>query len=570
MSFTQGLSGLSAASSDLEVIGNNVANANTVGFKASQAQFGDLFAAALSGSGSSQIGIGTKLETVAQQFTQGNISTTGNTLDMAINGPGFFSLSNGVGSTVYSRNGQFQLNKNGYIVSSAGYEVLGYKLDSNGHQVGSGGLPLYIPTATGAPAATGSTTGTGTTPGITIGMNLDSGALPPALSSSGPAYLTPVGNAFNPNNASSYNNSTSITTYDSFGNPQNTTMYFVKASTFLPQGPAASPATTMQTDSTTGVTTVTLGGTALAASSTLAVGQVLQGNGFPAGTTIATLTAAVPATVPATYSSFTTSSASPSAAIAPATATPVDITVDDPNQWLVYTTVTSQATGAATGATIYPSPAPATGSWSPTGVLSFGNSGTTPTFSQYTNTVSTAPPLQTPVTTAPGIIIQPNGTPAISFQPNGATQPAETVPFDFSSATQFGVPFAVTKSSQDGYTAGSLSGFTVGTTGVITGSYSNGTTQPLGQIELTTFPNMQGLQPLGNNTWGQTQASGSPVTSAPGVGNNGVLQTGATEDSSTNLTDELVNMMTAQRNYQANAQTIKTQDTILQTLINLR
>src|SRR5512135_1408224 len=108
MSFTQGLSGLNSASKDLEVIGNNVANANTVGFKQSQAQFGDVFAAALSGAGAAQIGIGSRLLTVAQQFTQGNISTTNNSLDMAINGPGFFVLDTGHG-VGYSRNGQFQL-----------------------------------------------------------------------------------------------------------------------------------------------------------------------------------------------------------------------------------------------------------------------------------------------------------------------------------------------------------------------------------------------------------------------------------------------------------------------------
>src|SRR4030042_764231 len=119
MSFTQGLSGLNAASSDLEVIGNNVANANTVGFKGSQAQFADVFAASLGGAGTSQIGIGARLAAVAQQFTQGNISVTNNPLDMAVNGPGFFVM-NGVNGISYSRNGQFQLDKDGYIVSRTG------------------------------------------------------------------------------------------------------------------------------------------------------------------------------------------------------------------------------------------------------------------------------------------------------------------------------------------------------------------------------------------------------------------------------------------------------------------
>jgi flagellar hook protein FlgE len=232
-----------------------------------------------------------------------------------------------------------------------------------------------------------------------------------------------------------------------------------------------------------------------------------------------------------------------------------------PNNGLVYTTVTNPTTGAA----IFPTPAPTAGQWSPTGQLTFNTSGIDPVFNAYSN--ATLIPSDPPSTVSPP---SPAAATSIQFAPNGTSGNVETIPFDFSASTQFGVPFGVTKLSQDGYTAGQLSGFTIGSDGTITGNYSNGVTKALGQIALTTFANMQGLQPLGNNTWAQTQASGSAVTNAPGSGLNGTLQTGATEDSSTNLTDELVNMMTAQRNYQANAQTIKTQDTVMQTLINLR
>lgn len=533
MSFTQGLSGLSAASSDLEVIGNNVANANTVGFKASQAQFGDLFAAALSGAGTAQIGLGTKLETVAQQFTQGNISTTGNSLDMAINGPGFFTLDTGFG-TAYSRNGQFQLDKNGFIVSSAGYKLKGYSIDpTTGKPLGSP-TALNIPTAVSAAAATGASTGVGEK-GVVVGMNLDSRSLPPVL----------PGNVFNPNDPNTFNYSTPITTYDSKGVAQNTTMYFVKNSTFLPNA-----STSMVTAA--GTTTVTC-----AASATLAVGQAVEGAGFPTGTTI---TAVFPAGA-GPYTSFTTS-ANPSPV--PALATAADITVDRPNSWQVYTTVTNPTTGA----TIFPSPVPAAGAWVANGILSFGTNGRFPPAGGFTPNPN-APSAAAAAAAALLGNWEPNNTTTnISFTPGGADP--ETIPFDFSASTQFGATFSVTTSSQDGFTAGQLSGFTIGSDGTILGKYSNNTTKALGQVVLTTFPDMQGLQPLGNNTWGQTGASGSPVTNAPGVGTNGVIQTGATEDSSTNLTAELVNMMTAQRNYQANAQTVKTQDTVMQTLINMR
>ncbi len=100
--------------------------------------------------------------------------------------------------------------------------------------------------------------------------------------------------------------------------------------------------------------------------------------------------------------------------------------------------------------------------------------------------------------------------------------------------------------------------------------YSNGQRKPAGQIELANFRNPQGLQPLGGNAWARTFTSGDPVVGVPGDGNMGVLQAGALEESNVDLTGELVNMITAQRIYQANAQTIKTQDQVLQTLVNLR
>ena len=131
MSFQQGLSGLNAASKQLEVIGNNVSNANTVGFKQSRAEFSDVFANSLNGGGASQIGIGTKVSSVAQQYTQGNITATNNSLDIAINGGGFFRMSNN-GAITYSRNGQFQMDKFGYIVDAESKRLTGYSASSTG------------------------------------------------------------------------------------------------------------------------------------------------------------------------------------------------------------------------------------------------------------------------------------------------------------------------------------------------------------------------------------------------------------------------------------------------------
>ena len=152
MGFEQGLSGLNAASKSLDVIGNNVANASTVGFKQSQAQFADIYANSLGGGGSSQLpGIGVKVATVAQQFTQGNITTTNNSLDMAISGSGFFRMGNN-GSITYSRNGQFQLDKNGFIVDNQGNNLTGYQTNAAGMVVPTTPVPFryrrqtYCPT----------------------------------------------------------------------------------------------------------------------------------------------------------------------------------------------------------------------------------------------------------------------------------------------------------------------------------------------------------------------------------------------------------------------------------------
>jgi flagellar hook protein FlgE len=142
MGFQQGLSGLNAASKSLDVIGNNVANASTVGFKESQAQFADVYASSLSGGGN-QAGIGVKVATVAQQFTQGNITTTNNSLDMAVSGSGFFRMDNN-GSITYSRNGQFQLDKNGFIVDNQGNNLTGFLPNAAGAIVATTPGPIQI------------------------------------------------------------------------------------------------------------------------------------------------------------------------------------------------------------------------------------------------------------------------------------------------------------------------------------------------------------------------------------------------------------------------------------------
>jgi flagellar hook protein FlgE len=407
MGFQQALSGLNGAARNLEVIGNNVANANTVGFKSSRAQFADVYANTLAGGSVGAIGIGTRLANVAQMFTQGNVTTTNNPLDVAINGEGFFRLSTN-GSISYTRNGQFQLDSNGYIVGSGGTHLTGFAADAAGNVTTGTPVDLRISKTDLSPLATTK---------ATAGLNLDSRrAVLPAAS-------------FNLANAATYHGATSLSTYDSLGNSHTLSLYFVK-------------------------------------------------------------------TAVNTYSVFAASD------------------------------------GVQVGAAAV-------------GTLAFNTDGS----------------LDTAATTLPFNLSIPVG--------GGATTPV-LVAVDFTGTTQFGTTFGVNDLTQNGYTAGKLSGFSIGGDGIIVGRYSNGQTFAQGQVALASFTNSQGLAPLGNNQWAETSGSGLPLVSSPGAGTLGVLQSGAVEEANVDLTQELVNMITAQRVYQANAQTIKTEDSLLQTIVNLR
>ena len=456
MGFQQGVSGLNVAAKNLDVIGNNVSNANTVGFKQSQAQFADVYTAAQGGSTTPAIGIGSKLATVAQQFGQGNVSITSNPLDLAISGQGFFQMDSN-GSTVYSRNGQFQLDKNGFIVNSKGDKLTGYKADPITGIVSAGSSgPLQLPTQAITPSATSKSE---------IGLNLDSREVAPRVK------------IFNPTDPESYNRSTAMTIFDTLGNEHVLNMYFVKAD---------APVNTWNTYVTVDNQPANPGGAA------------------PGGAEGA-------------------AGAAPAAAPAPA------------------------AEGAAPGAAA----APGTPTGTLVGTLTFNSVGA----------LASTNPASTPL----GIMSIPGG---IVFA-NGSTTPQQMT-MDFNMSTQFGAPFGVTALNQNGFTSGQLNGFSTSADGTVLGRYTNGQSKALGQVVLANFANQQGLQPLGNNEWGITASSGQPLVGKPGTASLGVLQSGAVEDSNVDLTAELVNMIMAQRVYQANAQTIKAQDSILQTITNIR
>ena len=491
MGFQVGLSGLNASSKHLDTIGNNVANSSTVGFKQSQAQFADLFSASLNGSAASQVGAGTKISGITQQFTQGNITNTNNPLDTAISGQGFFRMVDADGAVLYSRNGQFQMDKNGFLVNNQGHKVSGYLPDVNGVIIAAQPLPLQVSSADLKPNAT-------TT--AVMGANLDSRATVP---------FTAVFDAADP---TSYNSSTSLSVYDSLGASHVGTMYFQRQ-------PITPPTFTSATTTTATVSTV----------AGLAIGNTIT-FALPAPAQTATITGINAVTNTVTFAAL---------ALAP---TGGPLTTDAPSvNWKAFLTVDGVSVAGATTPEL-----------------------TMLTFDALGKLVSTTP-ASVPVGTVVSSALFPTST---------TVSPTQALTFDFGSptagTTQYGGNFGVNTLTQNGYTSGRLNSTTTSPDGTILGLYSNGQSRPLGQILLTNFTNPQGLQPVGNNEWVETADSGGPLVGIPGSSSLGLLQSSATEDSNVDLTAELVNMITAQRVYQANSQTIKTQDQLLQTIVSLR
>jgi flagellar hook protein FlgE len=500
MGYQQGLSGLAGASSDLDVIGNNIANANTVGFKQGQAQFADMYANSIATAVNNQVGIGTRMSEVEQNFSQGTISTDDIALHVAINGNGFFQMSNN-GSLTYSRNGVFQLDKNGYITNADGLKLMGYAANANGIINTAGTVPLQVPTANIPPTATTA---------ITAGLNLN--AQDNLALGSPTVNVTTTG--------SLQNNGASITDATQGSNAYTYTISFTSPTAYTVTGSDGS--------STSGTYTANT-------ATSLGNGEKITLAGTPATGDSVTV-APTPVKFDPTNSSTYTYS----------TSVPVYDSLGGQQQVDMYFVKTAAGTWD-----VYAGKDGSTAT-SKIGTAKFDTSG---------NLVST---------------LDASGNPTSSLftfnftipNTDGSSTP-QALSLKIAGTTQFGSKDGVNSLTQNGFAAGQLTNFTVGTDGTITGNYSNGQTAALGQVALATFANQNGLINLGNNEFQATSASGVAVIAAPGSTNHGSLQGGATENSNVDLTSELVALITAQRNYQANAQTIKTQQTVDQTLINL-
>lgn len=503
MSFQTGLSGLNASSRNLDVIGHNIANANTTGMKASRTEFSDMVASSLGAGGSGGAGIGVAVASISQQFSQGNISTTGNNLDVAINGGGFFQLTQADGSAGYTRDGSFKLDKDGFIKTNSGANLMGYPTDKTGKSTSASIQKLVLPTS--APIGANQTTL------VEAEFNLDARA-PVATSVTPPTPVTTYG--------------TSLVAFDSQGVEVPVTLNFVKT------GPNLALPTPILVDTWEVFDNSTLlaGTTSLANNAAIGATNASNFALDARNTALNVINDALDA------SNTATNTANGNTAL-PTYANPANPLIQYPTYLIAGQNNTVNA--------VIPAP------------VALGASGSLFTMTFDANGKLTAPAGTTTLT-----LTSPN--PAVGASGQFSVQ------LDVSKATQYGTAFAVSNLTQDGYTAGELTGLSIGETGVITSRYSNGQTQYSGQITLADFRNVQGLSPVGGNAWAATFTSGQPVQGSPGSGKFGGLRAGALEDSNVDLTSELVNMMTAQRAYQANAQTIKTQDQVMSTLVNLR
>ena len=466
MSFNTALSGLQAASVDLDVTSNNIANVATTGFKYSRSEFGDIYAVSPFGNSPTAVGNGVQVSSVAQQFTQGNFEFTDASLDLAISGQGFFVVSqNELGTDrTYSRAGQFTVNAEGFIVNNEGKFLQAFPVDSATGVVTSTSLnttsSLNLPPSTGAPQATET---------IEIGVNLDATA----------DALDPT--SFDPLNSNTYANSTSSTVHDSLGESHVLTYYFVKDLV----GSATNP-----DDST-----------------------------------------AVP---------------------------PV---VGDPNQWQMFTYLDDNAVDVTGGTSIiHPGSAQTSASPATAGTLAatfkFNADGSL-------NTTTSSPASldnSIPASVLGFGVTAGNGAAALNLSHDFANN----------TTTQFASNFSVNTLNPTGFSTGRLTGIDISDDGLVRASYTNGISIPMGKVALADFPNSQGLVNAGGSSWGETTDSGAVLAGEAGSGRFGLIQSGALEASNVDLTQQLVNLITAQRNFQANARSIETSNTLTQTIIQIR
>ncbi|MBV1883737.1 MAG: flagellar hook-basal body complex protein [Pseudomonadales bacterium] len=687
MAFNTAVSGLRAAGDDLSVIGNNIANASTTGFKQSRANFADVYAASSLGSGGNQVGSGVLMADVSQQFSQGNISFTNNGLDLAINGNGFFRLENN-GATEYTRAGVFGLDADGFIVSSNNSSLLGFQATDGvisdtptTLQISTENLPPQQTTAVEtqfnldagetAPAVRGTLYDTG---GAIIGDVQAGGTngyraeiatitLPDtttrtvttvadaSANATASLFAAESGIATNPSTTATISavadngglvvslNGVTLADATNFGGVpitaqdiavaiNNLTNSTLPGITAVVNGAGTEVAITANTgddltvvvgnsgDPADGVTVsgftsriIELQGDGLGDQDTNGNGVIDVGG--EAATNNAGLTATIGGTIAFTFDEDITMDTTPvvgaddGSGLFETTIIPVPfvnnqfdatdqdtynhatsvnvfdsqgnshvmtmyfVKESDLRTWTMHVQIDGQDVGDPNTAL---TPPLNTLAQPASFELIYNDDGSLNTTSSDEVEITYWNPLNSdgedngsrgPLTAAERAAAVLLGTDIVELDYSNFT-------VDLDEATQFGASFGVNDMSQDGFTVGRLADVDITSDGQIFTRFTNGQSQVLGQVALANFNNVQGLQPLGDSAWSETFLSGEALLGTPGSAALGVLQSGALEESNVDLSQELVGLIIAQRNFQANAKTIETADAVTQAIINLR
>lgn len=451
MSYNIALSGLAASQKDLDTTANNIANVKTHGFKESRAEFADVYATSIFNAGKTKVGDGALTANVAQQFSQGSLNFTNNSLDMAISGNGFFATSADLGARdfTYTRAGAFKLNNSNFIVNNNGDYLQGFQVDRNSGSASSTSLattqPIRIPDVAGAPQQTDN---------IFQAFNVDA-----RLTNIPDDGATPPSSNFSPDSPSTYSASTSATVFDSLGESHVVSTYYVKRGS---------------------------------------------------------------------------------------------------NEWDVYATFDGQEIDIGGGGT-------------PGATSSDGYQGQRITFDSAGNPAVTPPDVSFP----PGALDLSGAGPDGPYLANGADD-TQTINLNYQDRTgtevptQFASDFEVSSLEQDGTTVGRLTNVDIDAKGLVAATYSNGDVQYLGQVAMVRFANEQGLTQVGNTSWRQSIASGDPLAGQADSGTYGAIEASALENSNVNLTQELVDLISAQRNFQANSRSLEVNSTLQQTILQIR
>jgi flagellar hook protein FlgE len=461
MSFNIALSGVAASQKDLDATANNIANVNTVGFKESRAEFGDVYAASLLASGKTKVGDGVLTQEISQQFSQGSLSFTNNALDLAITGNGFFATIPESTSRDFSftRAGQFKLDNNNFVVNSSGDNLLGFPVntDSTSSSVAlSTTVPVRIPDSSGSPQKTAE---------VDLRFNLPAGDVAKAAAD------------FDPTDPTTYNAATSVTVFDSLGDSHVMTYYFVK-------------------------------------------------DEDPTATNEWYVAAAVDDQM-------------------------VDIANSDGSDADPLTAANSMGTN--TGYPVSAAKLIFSDGGEFTGIESADG------FPQIDNKV---------ITEALGAGVLGNGSDitqqiAIDFN----LDPNDSNPNE---PTQFASAFEVTSLEQDGLPVGRLTGIAIAPDGLVRATFSNGTSEPIVRVALVRFSNEQGLTQQSGTNWKSSILSGEALAGEATTGTYGDINSSALEQANVNLTTELIDMIIAQRNFQANSRALEVNNQLNQTILNIR